>query len=64
MRCEQERRVYTASYPSRGSRVARAVGIVLIVSGVLVIVLCVPLWAWLALIGAAMIFVGTLLLQK
>ena len=43
---------------------ARAVGIVLIAAGVLLIVLCVPLWAWMSLIGAALIFVGVLLLQK
>jgi len=64
MRCEPESRVYEASYPSRGSRLARVVGIVLIAAGMLLIVLCVPLWAWLALIGAALIFIGLLLLQK
>jgi len=64
MRCEPGNRVYTASYPSKGSRVARVVGMVLIAAGMLLIVLCVPLWAWLALIGAALIFVGVLLLQK
>ena len=65
MRCEPEnRRVYTVSYPTRGSRLARTAGIILIAAGVLLIVLCVPLWAWLALIGAVLIFIGVLLLRK
>ena len=57
MRCEPENRVYKVSYPSKGSLLAR-------VTGILLIVLCVPLWAWMALIGTALIFVGVLLLQK
>jgi len=64
MRCGPEKRVYTASYPSRGSRLARVAGIILIAAGVLLIVLCVPLWAWLALIGAALILIGLLLMRK
>lgn len=64
MRCEPQNRVYQAKFPTKGSTLARAVGIVLIAAGVLLIVLCVPLWAWMALIGAALIFVGVLLLQK
>ena len=39
-------------------------GIVLIVAGVILIILCVPLWAWLSLIGAALMIVGLLLLRK
>ena len=64
MRCEPENRVYRVSYPAKGSLLARAAGVVLIAGGVLLIVLCVPLWAWMALIGTALIFVGVLLLQK
>ena len=64
MRCPPETHVYQAKYPAKGSTLARAVGIVLVAAGVLLIVLCVPLWAWMALIGAALIFVGVLLLQK
>ena len=40
------------------------IGIVLIVAGVILIILCVPLWAWLSLIGAALMIVGLLLLRK
>ena len=64
MRCEPENRVYKVSYPSKGSLLARVTGILLIAAGILLIVLCVPLWAWTALIGTALIFVGVLLLQK
>ena len=65
MRCEPEnRRVYRVSYPTRGSRLARTAGIILIAAGVLLIILCVPLWAWLALVGAALILLGVLLLRK
>ena len=64
MRCEPENRVYKVSYPAKGSVLARIVGILLIAAGILLIVLCVPLWAWMALIGNALIFVGVLLLQK
>ena len=64
MRCEPENRVYRVSYPTRGSLLARVAGVILIAGGVLLIVLCVPLWAWMALIGTALIFIGVLLLQK
>lgn len=64
MRCEPQNRVYKASYPSKGSMLARIVGIVMIAAGMLMIVICVPLWAWMALIGTALIFIGVLLLQK
>ena len=64
MRCGPNKQVYTASYPSKGSRLARVVGVILIAAGVLLIVLCVPLWAWLALVGAALILIGLLLMQK
>ena len=31
---------------------------------ILLILLCVPFWAWLALIGAALILLGLLLIRK
>lgn len=64
MRCGPENRVYQANFPSRGSMLARIVGMLLIAAGMLLIVVCVPLWAWMALIGTALIFVGVLLMQK
>ena len=53
-----------AKYPSKGGKITRIIGIVLIVAGVILIILCVPLWAWLSLIGAALMIVGLLLLRK
>lgn len=64
MRCGPENRVYQTKFPSRGSTLSRIVGMVLIAVGMLLIVVCVPLWAWMALIGTALIFVGVLLMQK
>ena len=61
MPCETVR---IAKYPSKGGKITRIIGIVLIVAGVILIILCVPLWAWLSLIGAALMIVGLLLLRK
>ena len=61
MPCEPVR---IAKYPSKGGKIARIIGIVLIAAGVILIILCVPLWACLSLIGAALILVGLLLLRK
>ena len=55
MPCEPVR---IAKYPSKGGKITRIIGIVLIVAGVILIILCVPLWAWLSLIGAALMIVG------
>ena len=57
MPCEPVR---IAKYPSKGGKITRIIGIVLIVAGVILIILCVPLWAWLSLIGAALMIVGLL----
>ena len=61
MPCEPVR---IAKYPSKGGKITRIIGIVLIVAGVILIILCVPLWAWLSLIGAALMIVGLLPLRK
>ena len=61
MPCEPVR---IAKYPSKGGKITRIIGIVLIVAGVILIILCVPLWAWLSLIGSALMIVGLLLLRK
>lgn len=64
MHCGPDKGVYTACYPSKSSKALRVAGIALIVTGMILIILCVPLWAWLALVGAALILVGVLLLRK
>ena len=38
--------------------------IVIGIAGIILILLCVPSWAWLSLLGAAMILAGLLLIRK
>lgn len=45
-------------YPSGNSLLRRILGIALIVLGVIIILLCVPCWAWWGLVGAALILLG------
>ena len=42
----------------------RIVGYACIALGVVLMLLCVPCWAWLALIGIAMTALGILLIRK
>ena len=60
----QEGAVRVQCYPSGKSLLLRILGYLLIAGGVLVILLCVPEWAWLALLGAALILAGFLLARK
>ena len=60
----REERVRVHCYPSGRSVALRAAGAVLIVAGVVLILLCVPGWAWLAAIGAALGLLGLLLIRK
>jgi len=56
--------VRTRCYPTGKSTALRIAGFVLIGIGVLLILLCVPFWAWLAFLGAALILAGLLLIRK
>ena len=60
----EEDSVQTRCYPSGKNVALRIIGFVLIGIGVLLVLLCVPFWAWLALIGAALILLGLLLIRK
>ena len=60
----REDEVRVQCYPSGRSILFRIAGYVLIGAGVLVILLCVPCWAWLALVGAVLILLGLLLIRK
>ena len=60
----QEDEVRVQCYPSGKSILLRVAGEVLIGVGALLILLCVPGWAWLAIIGAALILLGVLLIRK
>lgn len=41
----------------------RLLGVVLIAAGMVLLFLCIPGWAWAALIGAALVVAGYLLLM-
>ena len=58
------RRGARAMLSQRRSLSLRIAGYVLIGAGIILILLCVPFWAWLALIGAALILLGLLLIRK
>ena len=54
----------TKCYPSAGNTLLRIVGFIFIGLGLLLILFCVPGWAWLAAIGAALVLLGLLLIRK
>ena len=56
--------VQTKCYPSAGNTLLRIVGFIFIGLGLLLILFCVPGWAWLAAIGAALVLLGLLLIRK
>ena len=64
MSWRQKDEVRVQCYPSGKSILLRVAGYVLIGVGALLILLCVPGWAWLAIIGAALILLGVLLIRK
>ena len=64
MSWRREDEVRVQCYPSGRSFLLRIAGYVLIGAGVLVILLSVPGWAWLSLVGAALILLGLLLIRK
>ena len=59
----QAKSAYVRCYPNQGSKVLQIVGLVLIGIGLLLLFLCIPGWAWAALIGIALILAGYLLLR-
>ena len=60
----EEEDVRVQCYPSGKSVVLRIAGFALIGVGALLILLCVPGWAWLAVLGAALMLAGLLLIRK
>lgn len=60
----EEGEVRARCYPSGKSVALRIAGIALILAGALLLLFCVPCWAWLAAIGATLIVLGVLLLRK
>ena len=58
-RQEEQARVHCCS--TGKSMVLRIAGYVLMAADAVLILLCVPVWAWLAAIGGALIFSGVLI---
>ncbi len=50
-------------YPSGGNPVLSIIGYALIVLGVILLFVCIPCWAWFALLGLVCIVVGVILLR-
>ncbi len=50
-------------YPSGKSTSLMIAGYALLALGVLLLFLCIPCWAWLALLGLGLIVAGALLLR-
>ena len=61
---QREERVRAQCYPASRGILPRAAGGVLILAGMLLILLCVPAWAWVTFVGAALILPGLLLIRK
>ncbi len=61
---QREDEVRVQCYPSGKSILLRIAGYLLIGAGALLILLCVPSWAWLAIVGAALILLGLMLIRK
>ncbi len=62
------RTVRVAPYPKKTARppddsLWKLLGCVLISGGLLLLFLCIPGWAWMALAGAALVFLGFALIS-
>ena len=64
MSWRREEDVRVQCYPRGRSAALRIAGFALIGAGILLILLCVPGWAWLFVLGAALILAGLLLIRK
>ena len=53
---------YEKCYPGC-SRILTVAGIALLAAGILLVFLCIPKWAWLALLGILLIAAGFVLLR-
>ncbi|MBQ4640130.1 MAG: hypothetical protein IJB69_06410 [Clostridia bacterium] len=64
LHCRTEESVYEKTYPGGGQLLLRIIGAVLIGAGVLILIFCIPGWAWLSLIGIVLIVAGVLLILR
>lgn len=63
MRRRNERKRAYASVGRCGVSEIRLLGLVLIAAGMVLLFLCIPGWAWAAMIGAALIVAGMWILR-
>ena len=57
----QSGQVRVQCFPNGKSWLMRIAGYLLIAAGAVLILLCVPVWDWLAAIGAALVMLGWLI---
>ena len=62
--CNKDETAYQKNYPSGNNTLLRIVGAVLIAAGVLLLIFCIPGWAWFSLIGIILIVVGIILILQ
>lgn len=62
VRRQRERGRRRRAVPMRGMAEIRLLGVVMIAAGMVLLFLCIPGWAWAALIGAALVAAGYCLL--
>lgn len=55
---------YEKKYPGGNSLLLRIAGALFIAAGVLILIFCIPGWAWLSLIGVVLIVVGIILILQ
>ena len=60
----EKEKVRVQCYPGGKSILLRIAGYCLIGLGIVLILLCVPSWAWVSVLGAALIAAGVLLAKK
>lgn len=59
----KKKSTYTKIYPGERRTFLQILGIALIAVGSLLLIICIPGWAWLSLIGIGLIVTGILLLR-
>lgn len=50
-------------YPSGGNTPLMIAGYALVVLGIILLFVCIPIWAWLALLGVGFMIAGVILLK-
>ncbi|MBR3904720.1 MAG: hypothetical protein IKJ51_03310 [Clostridia bacterium] len=64
MHCGKDEMPYEKKYPGGNSLLLRIAGALFIATGVLILIFCIPGWAWLSLIGVVLIVVGIILILQ